>query len=117
MIDELAAKVFADRDMAHMQHLRTDSYAEHVALGEFYEAVIPLVDDVIEMYQGVFSSFPAFQVQTKKVTDIKENLGDTLDWMQAMRDDISNGDSSIGNAIDTLAGCYQKTIYKLTRLK
>lgn len=115
MIEDLASKVLADAIHAQMQHWKTSSYAEHMATGDFYESVPDLVDGVIECYQGTFGKISGFQVQTRK-GDIKDQLQDTLDWIQAMRDDMSNGDDSIANLIDGIAACYQKTLYKLKSL-
>jgi hypothetical protein len=38
----------------HILHLQTTSYAEHVALGEFYKELPDLVDTVIESIQGKY---------------------------------------------------------------
>ena len=54
MIEELIAKVFEARNATHLEHWRTKSYAAHKALGNFYEDVIDLVDDLVEAYQGNF---------------------------------------------------------------
>ena len=37
----------------HILHLRSKSYAEHMALGAFYEALPALVDEVAESIQGL----------------------------------------------------------------
>ena len=36
---ELVARCFAARTSAHLAHLTTTSYAQHVALGDFYDAI------------------------------------------------------------------------------
>lgn len=35
MLEELIMRVFAARNAAHLEHWRTKSYAQHVALGSF----------------------------------------------------------------------------------
>jgi hypothetical protein len=42
---------------AHIHHFGTDSYSQHVALGDFYENIEDLADKFIEAYhgQGTFS--------------------------------------------------------------
>ena len=37
MIEELVSKVFSARNASHLAHWATKSYAEHQALGAFYE--------------------------------------------------------------------------------
>jgi len=54
MIEQLIAKVFMARNNTHIAHWKTKSYAEHVALGDFYDKVIDLVDSLVECYQGNF---------------------------------------------------------------
>ena len=51
---EFIARAFAVRTAAHLAHLRSRSYAEHVALGGFYDALIGLVDSYAEAHQGLF---------------------------------------------------------------
>lgn len=41
---EFVARSFAVRTAAHLAHLQSRSYAEHVALGGFYDSLIDLVD-------------------------------------------------------------------------
>lgn len=113
MIRDLAARVFATRDMAHLEHWRTRSYAQHVALGQFYEALPGLMDSIVECYQGAFDDIEPFQVQTKRM-DIVDRIRDDLDYIQSMREDLSRGDDAIGNLIDELANCYQKTLFLLS---
>ena len=54
MVAELVDRVFDDRDEAHREHWNTRSYAAHVALGDFYDAVIDKIDAFVEAYQGQF---------------------------------------------------------------
>ena len=54
MIEQLIAKVFSTRNCTHLAHWRTKSYAEHVALGDFYDSVVDLIDNLVECYQGNF---------------------------------------------------------------
>ena len=115
MISELASKVLADAIHAQFQHWATDSYAQHMALGNFYETVPNLLDEVVEAYQGTFGKVKMSQVQTRK-GEIADMLQDTLDWMQAMRMDIAQEDDAIANLIDGICSCYQKTLYKLKHL-
>lgn len=44
--------LFNSRNQAHVFHLRTKSYAQHMALQAYYEGIIPLVDSYVEAYQG-----------------------------------------------------------------
>ena len=52
MIGRLIALLFLSREYAHRAHLRTTSYAQHVALGEFYPSIVDIADSLTEAYQG-----------------------------------------------------------------
>lgn len=117
VIDELISKTFAMRDAAHREHWRTKSYAQHIALGEFYEALPDLVDEFVECYQGMFDVVGDFSVALSVGDfDMVENMQDDIDWMEAMRDDICQEDASLGNLYDQIVALYQRTLFKLKRL-
>ncbi len=55
MIGRLVGTLFVAREYAHRAHLSitgTGSYAKHVALGEFYTAIIESADSITEACQG-----------------------------------------------------------------
>jgi hypothetical protein len=43
---EFIAQLFLTRELAHRYHLSTKSYAQHKALGNFYEDLLDLTDDL-----------------------------------------------------------------------
>lgn len=118
MIDELVSRTFAMRDAAHREHFRTDSYAQHVALGEFYTALPDAVDALVEAYQGMFDLIDDFDVKLPVGPfDITAQMSDDIDWMQATRDDVCMEDPSLLALLDDVVNLYQRTLYKLKRLK
>ena len=48
MLEQLIARVFYARNLAHWNHWRTSSYAQHQALGAFYDDVIDNLDALVE---------------------------------------------------------------------
>ena len=116
MIEELIAKVFATRNAAHLAHLRTKSYAEHVALGSFYEGVIGAVDSLVEAHQGLFGLIDEVNVKPVK-GDIAGILREDSDWIEANRNNIANGSDAVANLVDGITACYLSTLYKLENLK
>ena len=117
MIEQLVAKVFASRNNAHLQHWRTKSYAVHKALGNFYEDVIDIIDDLVEAYQGNFSLIG-------EVPDVEQNhnkdpikmLTADVTWIAQNRSEIAQEVDALENIIDELTGLYLKTLYKLENL-
>lgn len=129
MIDQLIPRVFAVRDMAHKAHWRTGSDAQHRALGEFYEAVIPALDAAVELHQGMFglveaddkAELPVDFVRsappgTHYPTLIAQTFRDEADWIETHRELLSSGVGAIGNLLDNLTAIYLKAAYKLEHL-
>lgn len=117
MIDDLVSKVFASRDAAHREHWRTTSYAQHMALDAFYNDVIDAVDELVECYQGQFGLIEPFGVTLPaKPIEIVTQLRDDVDWMQAVREDITKGDPVLANLLDAVTAVYLKALYKLEHL-
>ena len=113
---ELVARCFAARTAAHFAHLRTKSYASHMALQGFYEDILDSADEFIECYQGVYgvvSSFPALPMPTGELLPIKE----LLDWLHDNRAAASGGQPELGNLIDVISAVCDRAIYKLVNLK
>ncbi len=54
---DLASMLLHSRTQAHVFHLRVTpkALAPHLGLGEYYDAIVGLVDGLVEPYQGVFS--------------------------------------------------------------
>lgn len=115
-MEELVARVFAARDVAHREHLRTRSFAQHMALGEFYPAIIEAVDAIVECYQGQYGLLGDYQVQTSPVLDVMAWLAAEMAWIEDNRSALARGNTAIENLIDALTEHYQRVLYKLTYL-
>lgn len=103
--------------VTHVQHLQTQSYAEHKALGSYYGDVEDLIDSLIESMQGKYGIIYGYEYTSD---DIGTN---PLQYMvmlhEYVRDNRSMmpGDSHIQNIIDEIAALIDSTIYKLRFLK
>lgn len=116
MIEKLVAKVFATRNAAHLAHWRTKSYAQHVALGDFYDGLPGKIDTIVEMHQGAFGIIDAISPSMASPSKIIDHIEGEAEWIAANRDDIAGDNAAIGNAVDDLHGLYLTTIYKLKNL-
>lgn len=116
MIEQLISKVFAARNAAHLAHWSTGSYAQHVALGDFYNGAIDTIDKLVEAYQGNFGKIGKVDLEEGEdnVLDLLE--GDVV-WINDHRTEIANGVAALENIVDELTGLYLSTIYKLRNLK
>ena len=55
MFEKLISTLMASRDQAHIFHWQTTgpgSFAAHMALGGYYDAIPGMVDSLVETYQG-----------------------------------------------------------------
>ena len=73
MIEELISKVFCTRNCAHLAHWKSDSYAEHTALGEFYDSVIDIIDNFVEVYQGNYTKIKTVKLLYRSRSFLKFN--------------------------------------------
>lgn len=101
----------------HILHWKTKSYAEHMALGTFYEELPGLVDTLAEALFGEEEKIPSFPVDYYKPSETGlEELQSLKDYISENRHLVSEK-SEISNLIDSIAGLIDQTIYKLKFLK
>lgn len=116
-VSEFLAVLFHSRDVAHSAHLNTDSYAQHMALGTFYDNIIELADKFAENWMGAngkkVGKIPMIQATD---TDILKALKVHAEVIQESRDFVGD-DSALQNIIDEIIAEYRSVIYKLTFLK
>lgn len=118
-MERLIAILFLSRDLAHRAHLRTTSYAQHQALGSFYDDVIDFADELAELYQGrngLLKDIPLLDDEEEgEIADVLES------YMKIIEDTrykaIPKEDSPIQNKLDEVVGLYLTTLYKLRNLK
>lgn len=116
MIEEFIGRTFAARNTAHVAHLTTRSYAHHQALGQFYEDLIPAVDEVVECYQGHFGPIGDVEIQHGEHKNIAAYLREEADWIEANRDEIAGDSQHIASLIDVVTAVYTRCIYRLENL-
>lgn len=113
---ELVGMLFGARNIAHTVHFKTTSYSEHKTLDEFYNGIIPLVDDFVEAYQGRYGvrmDIPT--VPNKYKGTISEVLRAQMEWIEANRQGICpRTETALHNIIDEIVALYQSTLFLLT---
>jgi hypothetical protein len=72
------SKLFESREMAHVYHLQVKgdmgSFAAHTALGEYYNSVLELIDELIETYQGQYDIITGYDSIDTSATSSKDKL-------------------------------------------
>jgi hypothetical protein len=114
-MSDFIGKMFLARNVAHSAHLNSRSYAEHMALCEFYNNIIDAADTVAETYQGIM------QVLIGAVIVPEDESGEILDFLQSQLDELQKdryvvcdkSNTVVQNKIDEAMAVYAKAIYKL----
>jgi len=112
MVEDFVARTLSTRDCAHLNHWSTKSYAEHVALGEFYENLLDKLDDYVECYQGQFGLLKKVN-QVCYEGPILSCIKDDMEWLLKNEDALCKECSALKNILDEIAGIYLKAEYKL----
>ena len=118
-MEKLISLLFLARDIAHREHLRTDSFAQHMALGEFYDEIIDNADAIAEAYMGSYGVLKDFAIQgSNQPVEIIKELERQVNWIDENRYKVcSKDDTPIQNLIDAAVETYLSALYKLKRLK
>jgi hypothetical protein len=117
MIEKLIARVFFARNLTHWTHWRTKSYAQHQALGAFYDDVIEALDALVEAHQAIHGLVGDIPAPSAKGSDTLGVLRADAEWIEEHHEEICEGNRAIANLIDGVTGVYLRTIYKLENLK
>ena len=111
--------LFLARDVAHRAHLKTRSFSQHSALGEFYNEVIDLADSFAEACQGRYNELLDIPLLDNDYEgEIASVLKQQLDWIQKNREKVcSRKETALQNIIDEVEALYYSTLYKLNFLE
>ena len=115
-MEQIIGLLFFARNVAHIKHLKTKSYAKHKALGHFYDDVIDLADKLAEAYQGdkgLLGDIPLYAKLPDYAIDVF--LEKQLKTIDELRKDATDR-SAIQNIIDEVVELYLSTLYKLRNL-
>lgn len=117
MIGKLIVTLFHARTTAHVLHLQTRSYAEHKALNEFYDEIIPVVDAFAEAYQGEYGLIKDLHATYEPQSGALEMLDDLRESVDECEKELHPGDSHLHNLLDEIRSLIAATQYKLRFLK
>jgi hypothetical protein len=113
VMGEFTGRLLVSSVVTHMMHLKTRSYAAHMALGAYYPAIGDLIDGIVESYQGKYGmigDYPlAFANDDLDPLTYMEQLSE---YVKMVRGGLPQ-DTDIQNDIDTVVTLIDSTIYKL----
>ena len=104
------------RDNAHIAHLQSRSYAEHIALSELYDAIPGLLDSLAESWQGKYGIISGYHAPM-----IQEGIN-FIDYLKSKVEEVNEfrktvKDTYIQNQLDTIVETFSGILYKLQYLK
>ena len=107
------------RDVAHREHWKTTEFSAHVALSEFYDAIIEQTDGLVEAYQGSYDKLNNVEILGSTVeNNIVNFLKKQVEYIDDNRYKFcAKDDTVIQNLIDEIQKTYFTALYKLRFLK
>jgi hypothetical protein len=112
---ELFGKFFEVKTQVHQLHHLTTSYAEHKALGKFYEQWDDLADSFIETYQGKYGRVAGnYDITTTNNVDATIYIMSAKDLVQKGLTIIDKSDIDMQNILADMIALCNHTEYLLT---
>jgi hypothetical protein len=122
-MEDFLNKLFTSREIGHVLHLQAKgegSFAKHLALQEYYDGIVGLIDDIAETYQGQFGLLDFTKIGTIGDVDYSDNIKyfeDLTNFVVASRESITKDAIHLNNQLDDIITLLYKTLYKLKNLK
>lgn len=101
---------------AHFQHWATKSFAEHMALGDYYERIVDLVDQFAEAYMGRYEQLEVFPEDFHLEVDPVSYMEKIKKFVEESRKHLPD-DTELQNLVDEIADLINTTLYKLRFLR
>lgn len=112
---ELVQELFHSRDVMHLAHLKTTSYAAHVAIGDYYDAVLGFADDLLETAQGCEGKLLDVTIPGAVYEEPLAHLAKMKECLLGCRETMEYEFQK--NIVDEITALVAKTMYKLQFLK
>jgi DNA-binding ferritin-like protein len=123
-MERIASMFFHSRTQAHIFHTRvkgTGSFAAHTALQAYYEGIVPLIDGLVEGYQGQYGLIEYKEVNGVDNDASVENMVKYFDnlckFLDKERKEPKLQMSWLQNDLDNVASLLYSTKYKLINLQ
>ena len=113
----LFSKLFEIRDTLHLTHLYQEDFklSTHLALGEAYDAILGLTDELVECYTGIYGRVEISIPASSKTSDPLKYLQSAYQSIEVMRKSVS--ETFLQNIIDEIQAALARTLYKLRFVK
>jgi len=123
-MERIASMFFHSRTQAHTFHTRVKgpgAFAAHTALQAYYEGIVPLIDGLVETYQGQYGLIEYKEVNgvdnDASIENIVKYFSNLCTFLDKERKDSKLQMSWLQNDIDNVASLLYSTKYKLVNLQ
>ena len=115
-VSEFVAALLHSSTVTHFMHWATNSYAHHIALGEYYDQIIELTDQFAEAYMGKYEQLKKFPKDFHTSEEPEKYLVGIQSFVAEARKHLPQ-DTELQNIVDEIADLINTTIYKLKFLE
>jgi hypothetical protein len=115
-INELLAMLFKARDVTHKLHWGTKSFSVHMALGDLYETLIDLADELAEMYMGKYGDLKVPESTIQFTMNPEQFIIELSRSLEAFKSHMVQ-DGWFINKYEELQGEVQRVAYKIKNLR
>jgi DNA-binding ferritin-like protein len=102
---------------AHLQATGIGSYAKHKALEDFYEKIVDILDEFVEVYQGRYGVLVDYSTSAYWDFDSSNIVKTIKEFARLLDIERPNFTPEIQNILDSLQALNLRTIYKLENLQ
>ena len=118
---DMVSTLLHSRTQAHVFHLQTksqSSFAEHMALGGYYDEIGDHIDGIVESFQGKYDIVKNYDTMDIENYSGKDQLISYFRGLDDMIEEKRKGikESYLQNQIDTIQQLIFSTLYKLRNL-
>lgn len=111
--------LFSSQIQSHVYHLQTKSFAQHLALQEYYEGIVGFIDSLAETYQGKYGIIDfGFTTSIKGLKGDEDSVSyfeKLLKFVQEERENLPQ-DGMLVTIYDDIEALISSTNYKLKHL-
>lgn len=112
---KLVSLLFNARTNAHIAHLQTKSYAQHIALNDLYEGILDIADKFAESAQGTQGILNGYTLGTLWSGDVVSNIETLHNEISGMKKEFTEG--HLLQLIDDATELTATVLYKLKNLR
>jgi hypothetical protein len=105
---------FYSRDVMHLVHLQTTSYAAHKALNKYYDKLLDLTDGMIEAYFGCIGKRLNIKIPASDYITPESHLKQFKEYVKKHRNVLGTERTDVQNIIDEVIALINQTLYLLT---